>query len=134
VSRRVNAASTRSKIIQITQLPVVIGLALCIVGGTNTDDLSKGLKFTKAGLIIFLVAYLLLVALLGITVKDVDEAERGERRLYWVLVAAMPLLAVRLMYSFIAIFGHDAKFSIQAEKGDPWIQFGMAVVSIIFPS
>lgn len=134
VSKRVNAASTRSKTIQITQLPVVIGLVLCIIGGTNTNDISKGLKFTKAGLIIFLAAYVLLAALLGITVRDMNEAERGERRLYWVLVAAMPLLAVRLMYSLIAIFGHDAKFSIQIAKGDPWIQFGMAVVSIIFPS
>jgi hypothetical protein len=128
VAKRVNATSKRSRIIQFTQIPVVVGLALCIVGGTNTSDISKGRTFTKAGLVIFLAAYVLLAALLAVTVRDVGELPRGENRLYWVLVAALPFLGVRLLYSLIALFGHDSRFAIAG--GDPWIQFGMAVVRI----
>jgi hypothetical protein len=56
----------------------------------------------------------------------VGEAPRGENRLYWIIAAAIPLLGVRLVYSLVAVFSHDEKFAI--EGGDPWINFGMAVV------
>ncbi|KAE9377671.1 hypothetical protein N431DRAFT_329163 [Stipitochalara longipes BDJ] len=131
VAKRVNATSRRSKIIQIAQLPIVIGLILCIVGGTdavssNAADASKGPTFTKAGVVIFLVAYILLASLLAITLRDVGEAPSGERRLFWVLVAAIPFLGIRLLWSLIAVFGKDQKFKLVG--GDPWINFGMAIV------
>ncbi|KAN0108044.1 hypothetical protein V8E51_007786 [Hyaloscypha variabilis] len=131
VARRVNATSRRSRVIQIAQLPIVIGLILCIVGGTDAvsssvGTASKGPTFTKAGVVIFLVAYVLLASLLAITLRDVGEAPDGERRLYWVLVAAIPFLGVRLLWSLIAVFGKDQKFKLVG--GDPWINLGMAII------
>jgi hypothetical protein len=131
ISKRATAASRRSKIIQLAQIPIVLGLVLCIIGGTdaaskNASDMHKGPTYTKVGVVIFLAAYFLLIALLATTIRDVGEAPRGENRLYWVIVAAIPLLGVRLVYSLVAVFSHDKKFAI--EGGDPWINFGMAVV------
>jgi hypothetical protein len=132
VAKRVNATSNRSKLIQLIQIPVVVGLVLCIIGGTDGSSMTaseakKGISLTKAGVVVFAVAYVVLAALLALTARDAGEAPRGEKRLYWVIVAAMPFLAVRLLYSLIALFGHDSKFKIGG--GDPWINFGMAIVS-----
>lgn len=126
IANRANAASLRSRIIQLSHIPIVIGLVLCIVGGTDTGDVKKGITFTKAGIVIFLVFYIVLAILIAVTARDVTNAPRGEKRLYWVIVAAIPFLGVRLLWSLIAVFGHDKKFSITG--GDPWVNFGMAVV------
>jgi hypothetical protein len=121
VAKRATAVSLRSRIIQLAQIPIVIGLVLCILGGTDAK-----ITFTKAGIVIFLIAFVGLIALVAVTVSDVGNAPRGENRLYWVIVTAIPFLGIRLSWSLIAVFGHDAKFSITG--GDPWINFGMAVV------
>ena len=131
VSKRVNATSRRSKVIQIVQIPIVVGLILCVVGGTDSASssaatASKGPSFTKAGVVIFAAAYVLLASLLAITSRDLGEAPSGERRLFWVVVAAIPFLGARLLYSLIAVFGKDKKFKIVG--GDPWVNFGMAIV------
>jgi len=121
VTKRATAASLRSRIIQLAQIPIVIGLVLCILGGTDAK-----ITFTKVGIVIFLVAYIGLIGLVAVTIRDVENVSREENRLYWVIVAAIPFLGVRLLWSLIAIFGHDSKFSITG--GDPWVNFGMAVV------
>jgi len=131
VAKRVNATSRRSKVIQIAQIPIVIGLVLCIVGGTDSVSstaatAAKGPNFTKAGVVIFAAAYILLASLLAITSRDLGEAPSGEKRLFWVLVVALPFLGVRLLYSLIAVFGKDQKFKIVG--GDPWVNFGMAII------
>ena len=131
IATRATASSRRSRIIQLAQPPIIIGLVFCIIGGTdaastNASDAKKGPTFTKVGIVIFLVAYVLLAALLAITARDVENAPRGEKRLYWVVVAAIPFLGVRLLWSLLAVFGHDKEFSITG--GNPWVQFGMAVV------
>jgi hypothetical protein len=109
----------------------VLSLVLCIISSTNASsknasDIHKGPTYPKVGVVIFLAAYFLLIALLEITIGDVGETPQGENRLYWVIVAAIPLLGVRLVYSLVATFSHDKKFVI--EGGDPWIDFGTAVV------
>jgi len=121
ISKRATAASLRSRIIQLAQIPIVIGLVLCILGGTDAK-----ISFTKVGIVIFLAAYTLLIGLVTVTIRDIGNAPRGETRLYWVIVAAIPFLGVRLLWSLIAAFGHDKKFSLVG--GDPWVNFGMAVV------
>jgi hypothetical protein len=126
IAKRAAAASLRSRIIQLSHIPIVIGLVFCIVGGTDTGDAKKGITFTKVGIVIFLVFYIVLAILVAVTARDVSNAPRGEKRLYWVIVAAIPFLGVRLLWSLIAVFGHDKKFSITG--GDPWVNFGMAIV------
>ena len=110
----------------------MIALILCIVGGTdeadttNNSDISTGKKYTKIGIVIFLIIYLLLSALVVITMKDVGNAPRGEKRIYFAVLAALPLLAVRLLWSILAAFSDNSTFSIQG--GKPLVQLFMAIL------
>jgi hypothetical protein len=110
----------------------MIALILCIVGGidkadTNSlSDVSTGKKYTKIGVVLFLIIYLLLSALVTITMKDFGNAPRGEKRLYFVVLAAIPLLAIRLLWSLLAAFKNDSTFSITG--GKPLVQLFMAIL------
>jgi hypothetical protein len=87
VAERVNAASRRSRVIQLAQIPIVVPSA-----SIDPSSASKGPTFTKAGVVISLVAYVLLALLLAVTLRDLGEVPSGERRLYWVLVVAVTFL------------------------------------------
>jgi hypothetical protein len=110
----------------------MIALILCIVGGIDEadtgkpSDISTGKKYTKIGVIMFLIIYLLLSALVVITMKDVGNAPRGEKRIYFVVLAAIPLLGVRMLWSILAAFANDSTFSIQG--GKPLVQLFMAIL------
>ncbi|KAE8441871.1 hypothetical protein EG329_004226 [Mollisiaceae sp. DMI_Dod_QoI] len=131
VAKRATASSRRSRIIQIAALPTMIALALAIVGGTDeadsdASDISNGKKYTKIAVILFLAIYLLLCALTIITMKDVGNAPRGDKRIYFAVLGALPLLAVRLLYSILAAFSNNKDFSIF--DGKPLIQLFMAII------
>lgn len=127
LSKYATATSRRSRVIQLAQVPILVALVLCIIGGTDTAGGNQtGTTLTKVGILIFAVAYILHAILLAITSRDLGNAPRGDRRLYWVLIAALPFLGVRLLWSLLAVFAHFKKFAI--EGGNPWVNFGMAVV------
>jgi hypothetical protein len=121
ITNRATANSRRSRIIQIAQLPTMIALILCIVGGIDESDsssseISTGKKLTKVGVIIFLVIYLLLFILAIITMKDVGNAPRGEKRVYFAVLGAIPLLGVRLLWSLLSSFSNNPSFSLTSGK------------------
>ena len=131
ISKRATANSRRSRIIQLTQIPVIAALILCIIGGIDAaddtpSDLQSGHRDTKIGVMIFLVVYLLLTALVVITMKDVGNAPRGEKRIYFAVLAAIPFLGVRLLWSLLATFANNSDFSVIG--GKPLIQLFMAVL------
>jgi hypothetical protein len=131
ITSRATANSRRSRIIQIAQLPTMIALILCIVGGTDESDSSSseivtGKRDTKIGVIIFLVIYLLLFALSIITMKDIGNASKGEKRVYFAVLGAIPLLGVRLLWSLLSAFSNNPSFSIMS--GKPLVQFFMATL------
>jgi hypothetical protein len=131
ISNRATANSRRSRIIQIAQLPTMIALILCIVGGidesnSNPSEISTGKKLTKIGVVIFLVMYLLLSALTIITMKDIGNAPKGEKRVYFAVLGAIPLLGVRLLWSLLSSFSNNPSFSITS--GKPLVQLFMATV------
>lgn len=128
VTKRATANSRRSRIIQIAQLPTMIALILCIAGGIDEagSKLSEGQKLMKIGIATFAVIYVLLFALSVITMKDVGNAPREEKRIYMVVLIALPLIAVRLLWSILSAFGHSSDFSLNSPK--PLIQLFMATV------
>jgi hypothetical protein len=131
ITNRATANSRRSRIIQIAQLPTMIALILCIVGGTDesdssSSDIATGKRDTKIGVVIFLIIYLLLIALTIITMKDVGNAPKGEKRVYFAVLGALPLLGVRLLWSLLSSFSSNPSFSITS--GKPLIQFFMATL------
>mgnify|MGYP003662663261 FL=1 len=114
------------------QLPTMIALTLCIIGGTDQadnspSDVKTGKKYTKIGIIIFLFVYLLLSSLVVVTMKDIGNAMKDERRIYVAVVCALPFLAVRLLWSFLSAFSHNSDFSLTG-SGKPLIQLFMAVL------
>lgn len=132
ITKRATANSRRSRIIQVMQLPTMIALILCVVGGTDEGDSSPseiktGKKYTKIGIIIFLFVYLLLSSLVIITMKDVGNAMKGEKRIYFAVLCALPFIAVRLLWSVLSAFSHSRDFSL-TNSGKPLIQLFMAVV------
>lgn len=95
----------------------MIALGLAIFGGINetsskASDISQGKTLMKVAVLMFLAIYLLLFALVVITMKDVGNAPRGEKRIYLAVLGALPLLAVRLLYSILAAFTNNEDFSI----------------------
>jgi hypothetical protein len=58
--------------------------------------------------------------------KDVGSAPRGEKRIYFAVLAAIPLLAVRILWSILAAFADNSTFSIQG--GKPLVQLSMAIL------
>ncbi|KIN02310.1 hypothetical protein OIDMADRAFT_41432 [Oidiodendron maius Zn] len=131
ITNRATANSRRSRVIQIAQLPIMIALILCIVGGTDesgssASDIATGKRDTKIGVVIFLIIYLLLIALAIITMKDVGNAPKGEKRVYFAVLGALPLLGVRLLWSLLSSFSSNPSFSITS--GKPLVQFFMATL------
>lgn len=58
--------------------------------------------------------------------KDVGNAPRGEKLIYFAVLGALPLLAVRMLYSILAAFSNNKNFSIF--DGKPLIQLFMAII------
>lgn len=109
----------------------MVALILCIVGGIDESDsssseISTGKRDTKIGVIIFLIIYLLLTALAIITMKDFGNAPKGEKRVYFAVLGAIPLLGVRLLWSLLSAFSNNPSFSVTS--GKPLVQLFMATL------
>ena len=110
------ATSYRSRFLQLLQLPAAIALIICIVGGSDLTDSSvseqsTGKKLVKAGLIIFLIIYICLFLLIAKSVGEISSIPSGEKRVLFVLIAALPLLGVRILFSLLAYFSTISTFS-----------------------
>lgn len=95
----------------------MIGLALCIIGGTREFDgtsskISSGKNLTKIGIAIYLVVYIIQISLVIITLKDYNRLPAGNGRVFWAVVIANPFLAVRLLYSIMSAFTTVESFSM----------------------
>jgi hypothetical protein len=72
----------------------VIALGLAIFGATdeansNTSDIQRGKTLMKSAIIMFFMIYLLVFALVIITMKDVGTASQGEKRIYLAVLGAL---------------------------------------------
>lgn len=131
ITKRATANSTRSRIIQLLHIPTVVALGLAIIGGvdeshTSAHDISNGKRFVKIAVIIFLGIYFALFALTVITIKDVGNAPKGEKRVLFAVLGALPFLAVRLLYSVLSAFSNNKDFS--TAYGKPLINLFMGVI------
>ena len=112
-------------------LPILLALILCIVGGTrisssNSSKRSSGESFEKAGGIIFLVSYIAIVAFAILITTDFRILAQGETRILYAVLTALPLLAVRLLYSLLADFANNSTFKII--DGNATAQLCMAII------
>lgn len=117
--------------IRLLHIPAVLALLLAIVGGTriastNVSKHSSGQDFEKAGGILFLVVFLALVGLAVLTTASMRGLPSPEKRLLFAVLAALPFLAVRLLYGLLIDFANDKTFNIQ--DGNATVQLCMAIL------
>jgi hypothetical protein len=130
-TKKATATSYRSKSVQLLHIPALIALILAISGGTDqsSSDISEhatGRTETRAAIILFLLIYIATCFLWVITVGDLHKMEGSQRRIFVCVLLALPFIAVRLLYSLIADFGHNPHFSLI--NGDIKIQIAMATL------
>lgn len=112
-------------------IPILLALILSIVGGTrisssNTSKHSSGEDFEKAGVIIFPISFIAIVAFALLTLAELRNLPRGEKHILYAVLASLPLLAVRLLYSLLADFKDDSTFNIV--DGNATVQLCMAII------
>jgi hypothetical protein len=109
----------------------LIALILAISGGSdqassNTSDQASGKTETRAAIILYLLIYLAACTLWTITVRDASLMVSSQKRIFYCVLLALPLIAVRLLYSLISDFGNNPQFSLI--NGDTKIQLVMATL------
>ncbi|KAF7556931.1 hypothetical protein G7Z17_g1057 [Cylindrodendrum hubeiense] len=100
--------------VRIVQVPAAIALILCIVGGTSADNPAEiGDQDTvKAGVVLYLIVLVLLALLtLGAAIGR-RKTGRGERKLLVAVSISLPVLVIRIIYSFLVVFCKKPVFSV----------------------
>lgn len=110
------ATSYRSRFLQLLQLPTIIALIICIVGGSgltgsSVSEQSTGKKLIKAGLIVFLIIYICLFLHIAKSVSETSSIPTSEKRVLFVLIVALPLLGVRIIFGVLEYFSTISTFS-----------------------
>ena len=101
------------KFLAFIQIPVIVGLALGIVGGidlysSNANSREHGLTYSKAGVILFLLVVILLATVTIFTFLQMRRVMSGEKRLVYACLASIPFLFVRIIYSIIVDFDRSS--------------------------
>jgi hypothetical protein len=108
-----------------------MALILAISGGTDqaSSDVSEhgtGKTETRAAIILFLLINIATCMLGIVTVRHLHKMESSQKRIFFCIFLALPLVAVRLLYSLISDFGHSPRFSLI--DGDIKIRIVMATI------
>lgn len=97
----------RSIHFRLLQTLIIVGLILSIVGGTSS--FSSGGTYTvkpisKVGIILYIVAYAAEVMIAAHALRLLPTGS-GEKGLLFAVIAALPFLLVRLIYSALGVVG-----------------------------
>ena len=117
VDKKGDAASRRSRVIQWVQIPTIAILILGIVGGIkeasdSASDQKQGRAMVKAVIVLFTVIYAVLFVLTAKSVSEFRTVPADEKRILAVIMVALPLIAVRILWSLLTVFLNDGTFSI----------------------
>jgi hypothetical protein len=109
---------------------ITVGLILSIVGGTSgtvsPDGTVTVATTSKAGIALYIVAYVGIVLLYFISVPKTSIIPHQERRVPVAIVFALPFILVRLIYSACSVFLHSHLFNIV--NGSVAVRVAMAIV------
>lgn len=112
--KRTASHSIHPFIFKATGTITLIAIILSIVGTTQTTDFMHNMSNskTKASLVLFLVAWLGLGILLLLVGARFSSIEAGEHRLLFAVSVSMPLILIRLVYSYLSVFGQRRDFNM----------------------
>ena len=98
------------RVFKLLAILPIVGLILAIVGGTdqvpgNTPStMSTGVTLVRAGIIIFLVVFVLLAVITVVTFFSIRSIPKGEAPLLYAVALSIPFLLVRLIYALLVDF------------------------------
>jgi hypothetical protein len=98
----------------IVRLTITIGLILSIAGGTSSitpDGKYQPQSTSKAGVVLYLIALVALILIALITATKLSNGPVADTRLAWVTILAIPFIFIRLLYSFLTVFGTNKHFN-----------------------
>jgi len=107
---------------RLITIPILVGLIMGIIGGTdafssNPNSRKSGVTDTKVAIILFLVAFFVLAGISLLTLLKIGQVIDGEKRLLWAVIASLPFLLVRLIYSLIVDFDRSSTiFSLTSTR------------------
>lgn len=130
-TKRATATSRRSRAVQLLHVPALIALILVISGVTDefSDDVTEhagGKTKAQAGVIIYVLLYLATFLIWAITLPDFRNMQSSQTRMFLCVMVALPLIAVRLVFTLISTFGNNPQFAVVG--GDEAIRLGMTSV------
>lgn len=116
---------------RVPSLVTTVGLILSIVGQTSVANpiVDPVPTTTKAGVILFAAAWVMLCFLILLIFTRYSSIESGEHRLAWAVFFSTPFLLVRIIYSVLVDFHRDEDFNLVS--GNVTIQLVMAVIEEI---
>ncbi|CAI7666970.1 unnamed protein product [Penicillium viridicatum] len=118
-------------IFRVITLISLVAVILSIVGATTNSNIGQGAVNTesKVGLVLYLVTWIGVFGLFLVVLQRNQSIEDGEHRLLLAVEISLPLILIRLVYSFIYSFGHKSEFNMVS--GNVTIQLVMAVLEEI---
>ncbi|KAL8704101.1 MAG: hypothetical protein Q9201_002735 [Fulgogasparrea decipioides] len=127
-------SNLRIRIIRALSIPNLLALVLSIVGGTrldssNTSTQSQGKHLTQAGIIIFLVIFVLICAITILTWTSIGSIPGGEQRIFFAVLLALPFIFVRILYSILTDFLDNSTFRLF--NGSAMVHLWMAIIEEI---
>lgn len=119
-------------ILRIPQLITTVAGILCIVGATSASTIQDFTKESTVhiGVILYIVSYVILLILTITACALYLKSRSGEKALVLAVLAALPFLLIRLLYSLIACFAHNAS-NFNFVTGSVAINLVMAVLEEI---
>jgi hypothetical protein len=130
INTRANPTFT-AKHFRVLQLLITVGLILSIVGGTSATTKPDGEieveTTSKAGIALYIVAYVGLVLIYLVSVPSTSVVPPKERRVPVAILFALTPILVRLIYSACSVFLQSHEFNIVT--GDIVVLVTMAVIA-----
>jgi hypothetical protein len=97
-------------------LLITLGLILSIVGGTSSSVGPDGTiqvdTSSKVGIILYIIAFVALILIFLMSMSRAYCVPKKERRVPFAIIAALPFVLVRLVYSACTVFLHSHLFNI----------------------
>ncbi|KAI0142949.1 hypothetical protein GGR57DRAFT_484931 [Xylariaceae sp. FL1272] len=132
---RVTTIPVSSRQVRFVNLILLVALILSSIGGSDSGNAyaDTGVytvsDLTKAGIALTIVGFGILALLTIAIAFNVSHVEAGEKRVLLAVVASLPFLLVRLIYSGESVFGHNPNFS--PLNGNTNLYLGTAVIEEI---
>lgn len=121
------------RILRLVTIPILVALVLTAYGGSqlygqsSPSDYKNGENIARAGIIVLLVAFGLLVLIAVFSFSHLRQIRAGESVMLYAVVISVPFILIRLIYSALVYFDtHSKTFNLTG--GSIWARAFMSVL------